>query len=204
MNATTEISLVQRALAAWWPVLALAAAALLLGLGGDAARAWGRYEREALESGELWRLLSAHLVHLGGGHLMLNVAALFTIRFLLDDLLSAADWIGAAVASALAIDAGLYFLSVEVGWYVGLSGVLHGLLAAGAIAMLRVQPGIAGMLVVGLVVKLAWEQAMGPLPFTQSASGGPVIVAAHLYGAAGGAAYALLRQTVRGRQSASL
>ena len=31
---------------------------------------------------------------------------------------------------------------------------------------------------------------MGPIPFTQASAGGPVVVAAHLYGAAGGVAVA--------------
>lgn len=190
--------------ARWWPVLVVAAVALLLGLGGDAAREWGRYERGAIESGELWRLITGHLVHLGTGHLLMNVAALIAIRGLVDDLLEAADWVGAMLASALVIDAGLYLVSADVDWYVGLSGVLHGLLAAGIVAMLRPQPVFAGFLAVGLVAKLVWEQAVGPLPFTESASGGPVIVASHLYGAAGGAAYALARVAVRGRETASL
>jgi rhomboid family GlyGly-CTERM serine protease len=194
----------RQSLAAWSPVLALIAMSLLLGLGGDAAREWARYERQAIESGELWRLLSGHLVHLGAGHLMLNVAALVMIRLLVDGSLSAAGWVGAALAAALAIDAGLYFIAADVGWYVGLSGVLHGLLAAGAMAMLRPYPAIGAALLIGLVAKLAWEQVVGPLPLSESTAGGPVIVAAHLYGAAGGAAYALLLRAVRGRKPASL
>jgi rhomboid family GlyGly-CTERM serine protease len=204
VNARTTVSTMRQSLAAWSPVLALIAMSLLLGLGGDAAREWARYERQAIESGELWRLLSGHLVHLGAGHLMLNVAALVMIRLLVDGSLSAAGWVGAALAAALAIDAGLYFIAADVGWYVGLSGVLHGLLAAGAMAMLRPYPAIGAALLIGLVAKLAWEQAVGPLPLSESTAGGPVIVAAHLYGAAGGAAYALLLRAVRGRKPASL
>ena len=60
----------------WAPVLAIVAACLALGLGEDALRQWGRYDRGALASGELWRLVTAHLVHLSWGHLWLNLAAL--------------------------------------------------------------------------------------------------------------------------------
>jgi membrane associated rhomboid family serine protease len=49
-------------------VLVIVTASLALGLGEDELRQWGRYDREALESGELWRLVTAHLVHLGWGH----------------------------------------------------------------------------------------------------------------------------------------
>jgi rhomboid family GlyGly-CTERM serine protease len=198
------VSALRQTTDAWVPVLVLVAASLLLGIGGDAVREWGRYERDGIEAGEIWRLLSGHLVHLGAGHLMLNVAALVAIRLLIAGSLSPAGWAGAMLASVVAIDAGLYFFAAEVRWYVGLSGVLHGLLAAGAIAMLRPYPVIGATLVVGLVVKLGWEQAAGPLPLSEATAGGPVIVAAHLYGALGGGAYALLLRAVRGRTEPSL
>ena len=204
MNATLPVSFKRQTLASWWPVLALAAAALLFGLGGEAVREWGRYERAALEAGQLWRLLTAHLVHLGAGHLLLNVAALIVIRFLVDDLLSAREWLGAALVSALAVDAGLYFFAPEVGWYVGFSGVLHGLLAAGIVAMLPAQAGFAAVLGVALAGTLVWEQVAGPLPFSEATSGGPVIVMSHLFGTIGGAAFALPCLAVRGRRNASL
>jgi membrane associated rhomboid family serine protease len=66
----------------WAPVLVIVAASLALGLGEDELRQWGRYDREALESGELWRLVTADLVHLGWGRLWLNLAALVMMAVL--------------------------------------------------------------------------------------------------------------------------
>jgi len=215
---------IRQRLAPWVPALVLSTAAVALGFGEEAARDLFRYERVGLQAGELWRLVTAHLVHLGWGHLLLNLAGLLLTRLLLDDALRTVDWFAASLAAALAIDAGLYFIAVGIDWYVGLSGVLHGLLAAGAVALLRpdrelvpergdaAAAGIApprdatlgALLAAGLVAKLLWEQAVGPLPTSESASGGPVVVAAHLYGAAGGAAYALARRAVRRRSPASL
>ncbi|HEX7080311.1 MAG TPA: rhombosortase [Gammaproteobacteria bacterium] len=201
--AGTIPSIRQRA-ARWVPVLVLAAAVLALGFGGDAAREALRYEREALQAGEVWRLLTGHLVHLGWGHVVMNLAALFLIASLIDDAFATADWIGAFAASALAIDGGLYFFAPEIDWYVGLSGVLHGLVAAGAVALLRSFPLLAWLLGAGLAVKLAYEQRFGPIPLSVETSGGAVIVAAHLYGAIGGFAFALLRRAVPARKAASL
>lgn len=169
-----------------WAVVALVVVCLLLAAGGDEARELGRYERQAIAGGEYWRLVSGHLVHLGLGHLWPNVAALAILALLFDDVFRNADWWRVSAVSAAAIDVGLYALQPAVLWYVGLSGVLHGVVAAGALALvLRRQP-IGIVLALGLAAKLVFEQLLGPVPFTADSVGGPVVVAAHLYGAGGG------------------
>jgi rhomboid family GlyGly-CTERM serine protease len=182
-------------------VLLVAAACLLLELGGDPGRAWGRYDRGGLESGEAWRLLTGHLVHLGWGHLWPNLVALGLIGSLFEEVLPPLEWLGAAALAALAIDAGLYFLDPQVDWYVGLSGVLHGLVACGALLLLGRGNWIGFVLAIGVATKLVWEQYMGPIPFTEASAGGPVIVAAHLYGSAGGTAAAACIAILRRRDS---
>ena len=170
-----------------WPVLlTLAGVSALLQLGGDPALAWARYEPGAIDDLELWRLLTAHLVHLGWGHWALNIAACALVALLFEDVLGPLEWGAAAIVSALAIDTGLYLFDPEVQWYVGLSGVLHGLVACGAWQLLRRRSGVGALLAIGISAKLIWEQWWGPVPFTASSVGGPVVVAAHLYGAAGG------------------
>jgi rhomboid family GlyGly-CTERM serine protease len=175
----------------WSVVLLIAACCVALALGGEPARAWARYDRIGLENGELWRLLTGHLVHLGFGHLWPNLLALVVIGSLFEDVLSPLEWLAAAIGAALAIDLGLFALDSEVDWYVGLSGVLHGFVACGALLMLRQRQLIGGALAIGLGAKLAWEHWAGPVPFTAASVGGPVIVAAHLYGASAGALAAL-------------
>lgn len=182
--------------------LTVAAVCLALGLLGDAGRTWGQYERGAIEQGEAWRLLTAHLVHLGPGHLVLNLVALGLIGVLFDEVLTAADWLAATVAGALAIDLGLYAWNNDVGWYVGLSGVLHGYVVAGALLLAARQSRLGLALLAGVAAKIAWEQYAGPIPFTQASAGGPVVVAAHLYGAFGGAAAAAIRLALRRMPSA--
>ncbi len=168
-----------------WVIVALLAVCLLLGAGGDEVRELGRYERHAVEGGEYWRLVSGHLVHLGFGHLWPNLAALVIIALLFEGIFSNADWLRLGAASALAIDLGLYVLDPSVLWYVGLSGVLHGFVAAGALALLVRRETLGAILGLGLGAKLLFEQIVGPVPFTAQSVGGPVVVAAHLYGAVG-------------------
>ena len=89
--------------------------------------------------------------------------------------------------SIAAIDLGLWLGSPQLAWYVGLSGLLHGMLAAGIVAGLAHRNSEALILAVVVAGKLAWEQFAGPLPGSEATSGGAVIVDAHLYGVIGGA-----------------
>jgi rhomboid family GlyGly-CTERM serine protease len=184
-----------------WAVVALILLCLALAAGGDGARELGRYERLAIENGEYWRLVTAHLVHLSVGHLWPNVAALAILSLLLDDVFRNMDWWRVTAVSAAAIDAGLYLYQPGVLWYVGLSGVLHGVVAAGAIALFTRHRALGAVLALGLTAKLVFEQVFGAVPLTAESVGGPVVVAAHLYGALGGAvAEAAARIARRGSQ----
>jgi rhomboid family GlyGly-CTERM serine protease len=194
-------SVADRRLQRWSVVLAIAALSVTMALGGDTLRLLSRYQPSAFDNGEYWRLLTAHLVHLGWGHLWPNVAALLLIGALFANVFDRIDWLAVGLAAAISIDVGLYFLDPEVRWYVGLSGVLHGFVAAGALAaLLRGEPSGA-WLAVGLGAKLIWEQTWGPMPFTAAAAGGPVIVAAHLYGSVGGLVASAASHFMRRRHS---
>ncbi len=92
--------------------------------------------------------------------------------------------------AAAAIDCGLWFRDPGIGWYLGASGVLHGVLAAAAFVRLR-RGEFEGWALAGLLLaKLAYEQIHGALPFAGEDL--PVVVDAHLYGALGGLAAALV------------
>jgi hypothetical protein len=103
---------------------------------------------------------------------------------------SRSQWLLVIAIVAAVTTACFWFIDEFLLWYVGLSGVLHGLLVAGTIRGYPVLPSesvIIGVIVVG---KLAWEQFAGPLPGSESVSGGAVVVNAHLFGAVGGVAAA--------------
>ncbi len=163
-----------------------------LQLGAPFTADWLRYDRARIQSGELWRLLSAHLIHLGWGHWALNTGALALVFALYGRQLSPAACCGWALISALSIGLGLLLCSPSVLWYVGLSGVLYGLLAAGAITDLSRHPAVSIAVLALLTVKLVWEQLWGPLSGAVSLVGGAVVVDAHLYGTVGGLVAALL------------
>ena len=175
----------------------LAFVALLLALGalGDSARQTLSYERDALAAGQIWRVLSAHLVHLDARHLAMNVAAFLLLAALYGRTLRMRDWFLAGLISAVAISAGLYFFVPEVTGYVGLSGVLHGLWAAGAISIARESRLEAALSLVALGAKLLLERRFGPLG--GHLAGINVILPAHGLGALGGLAAALALRSAR-------
>jgi len=181
-----------------WVLVGLAFAAMvLLWLGGDAVRVALRYEREAVLSGEIWRLLTGHLVHFDLRHLALNLvgAALMVVLFAAG--YSMAQWLWILAASVIAIDIGFLWLEPQLIWYVGVSGVLHGVLAAGAVAWWRTESTwMAAALTAIVVSKLGWEQWQGGLHLSGDL---PVVVAAHLYGAIGGLFAALVLSVWMGR-----
>lgn len=170
---------------------------LVFELWADEGRVALRFDRSGIEAGQLWRLLTGHFVHLGWPHLVLNALGLILVWLLCGRAYSIAAWclvIGTAVA---AVDAGLWYCDPALEWYVGLSGLLHGLLAAGIVTL--VIGGSMEMLVLGLllVAKLAWEQLQGPMPGSDALAGAAVVVNAHLYGALGGTVVALVLRAGR-------
>lgn len=183
--------------------LALGLIALLLALFDREIASLFRYDRSAILAGEWWRLLSGHLLHLGGPHLVMNLLGLGLVWMIVGSQFSALSWLLILVADALAISLGLLAFNPELGWYVGLSGVLHGMLVSGCVAELR-RGRHSGWLILALVAgKLAWEQLAGPLPGSEASAGGTVVVDAHLYGALGGLLLGALLPLRREPQAAS-
>ena len=149
---------------------------------GDSALLALRYERDALQSGQLWRLVTAHFVHLNVLHAAGDALALLLLWLLFATAMTPRRWLAVLLASGVAIDAGRWWLSPGVQWYAGISGLLHGAWAAGAAAGAARREPVALLLLVALVLKLGGEQLHGASLLIASF---PVVVDAHLYGAVG-------------------
>jgi len=173
----------------WWLLGLLILTVVLLAVLGEQGRIWLRLERALVLQGEYWRLITGHLVHLGWIHLFWNLVGVALLVRLFPDHYSLRQWLLIVLLCLLAVDVGLVFLKPQLIWYVGMSGVLHGLVAAGGVAWWRYEiKRLPLALSVILLSKLAWEQWRGPVPLT----GADVVVDAHLYGAIGGALAGLI------------
>jgi rhomboid family GlyGly-CTERM serine protease len=151
------------------------------------------YDRTAIVAGgQYYRLVTAHLVHYDVVHLAWNLAGLALVAWLFAREYELREWVGILIASTIAVDLGFLVFEPELQWYVGFSGVLHGLMAAGLCAWLRRTPdAITAFVALLFAMKLGWEHVMGALPFTAATLAVPVIHQAHTYGALGGTAAAL-------------
>lgn len=170
-------------------LLAVCGGVLALQLPGAAAVHRLEYDRAAIAAGEWWRLLTAHLIHLDFRHAALDLAGLALLWVLFARDLAPRAWTVVILITVAAIDGGLWVRDPGVSWYLGLSGMLHGLLAAALLVRVRRGDLEAWLLVGLLLAKLGYEQIHGAMPF---AGDMPVVVDAHLYGALGGFAAAIL------------
>jgi rhomboid family GlyGly-CTERM serine protease len=162
--------------------LILALCVTLIALGGSELADLIRFNRQAILQGQVWRLCSGHLAHLGWSHVWLNIGGLAVIWALVGSCFTTRQWLIILTGLALGISLGLMIFNPKLSWYVGLSGVLHGMLVAGAVTEIRNGQHSGYALIILIAMKLIWEQLAGPLPGSEASAGGTVIVDAHLYG----------------------
>ncbi len=186
----------------WQFAAALSLVCLLITVSGETGRHALRYENNLLQSRQYYRALTGHFTHLGWPHLWLNLAGLLGVWAIYANSFSAQRWAVLTLLCGAGISAGLYYLNPHVAHMVGLSGTLHGLLAAALTHNLLIWIGRAKnknknineslpealpiedvIMLLGLWAKIAYEQIIGSVPLTEAASGGPVITQTHLYGA---------------------
>jgi rhomboid family GlyGly-CTERM serine protease len=170
-----------------WPLLMVLVPCLLIAWYGGRADIFLRYDRSAILHGEFWRVVTGNFVHLGSGHLLEDMAGAVLLWLLFEAELPGWRMPLVILAGSLGVGFGLLLGNPEVEWYVGISGALDTLWAVGAMALLRRHDRFGWLLAGFLIVKLAYEQLLGPLPFSTVTARGEVIVDAHLYGALTGA-----------------
>ena len=178
---------------ALWGGLAFLLVMLVLSAVGEPFTLLLRYSRPELEGMQLWRVLSAHAVHSNLTHALMNSAGLFLGAILVGSQLSGRQWCLAGGGVAVFISLALYWFSPLTEWYVGFSGVLHGLLVLGLSLSAKRGERLHGVAVVLLIGKVAWEQLPGfDVDHLQGYIDAAVVVDAHLYGLLSGLLLALV------------
>lgn len=113
----------------------------------------------------------------------MNILGLALVWGLFDRHLPAKRWIHAIFFSAFGTSLLLLVVDSHLRWYVGLSGVLHGMFIVGCLYDMKTGRWDSKLLLLLIIAKLLWEQLIGPLPGSEKAAGGSVVVDAHLFGA---------------------
>lgn len=152
---------------------------------------WFPYYHNAIAKGEVWRLLTAHLCHTNGYHLLLNAIGLIVVVMLFADTFKKYSLLSLFIFSALFISLMLFLVEKDMRSYVGLSGVLHAFFAFSVCDELKKREKWGVVLALGFIIKIGWEQFNGPSANTEYLIGATVLVNAHLYGASSGIIYFL-------------
>ena len=154
------------------------------------------YRRSAVEQGETWRLVTAHLVHKNDMHLLFNIIGFIVVHLC---------WLVAGVSPIRAVLLLLFtilntsllvhYWITDIQGFMGLSAILHGnwLIAAWLLwQRFRLEASLLAGL---LLLKLLIEQIVGQMPYSDLFGSLRVEEDGHLYGALGGVATILIWQT---------
>ena len=149
------------------------------------------YWQESL-LGEFWRLWTAHWVHVGWIHFLLNIITFACFPFIFPHIQNRFIIVLLLVLAPLC-SLTFYYLYPNIEAYAGLSGILHGLYVAAAFFYLkfRKERNFALLVLFLIMAKLAWENTFGQIG-TAQLIGSPVLVEAHLVGAFWGAICAVI------------
>lgn len=137
-----------------------------------------------LRQGEWWRLWTGHFVHLGYTHLILNAAGFAMMALLFEHELTFRRWIALLAFLPPLLSMAILFGCPWVSRYAGLSGVLHGCFAAGALTALGNprEKMWGGGLLLALALKLMGEVMFTDRGLTSAWIGGAVLMESHRYG----------------------
>jgi rhomboid family GlyGly-CTERM serine protease len=140
-------------------------------------------------------MVTAHLIHAGLAHLLLNLAGLVLVFALFGHLFNLRIWVLSLAACMVGVSAGQLLFCPELQWYRGFSGVLHGFMAVGLIEAIQQNGQHRALGLWGLALlsgKLLVELLLGPTGASMLSLDAPVIVEAHLFGALTGGVIAVL------------
>ncbi|NVK21675.1 MAG: rhombosortase [Kangiellaceae bacterium] len=143
---------------------------------------WLAYDRDLVGNGEIWRLFSANLVHLGTWHTLLNLTSLWFISWIFRALLSRNDWLWWFLITFICNILAMHLWTPNIQNYVGMSGALYALIAACAVAELRLGVKISGILLVIVAVKIFAPHILGIESEYDQWLGGKVIEESHIIG----------------------
>ncbi|MCP4333668.1 MAG: rhombosortase [Gammaproteobacteria bacterium] len=141
-----------------------------------------RYDHDWLENGQIWRIVSAHWVHVGWVHMFLNMVGLMICISLSNPRWSVRRWFLQSLCIAIGISVLFTLQNSDLHWYVGFSGVLFGLYFLAAHDLYARDRLIASLMGGAIVIKVILEQYTNYDIDSSDLIGAPVIVDAHLYG----------------------
>ncbi|RTR33803.1 rhombosortase [Shewanella atlantica] len=140
------------------------------------------FRRSAITNGEYWRLFTGNLLHTNQWHLLMNLAGLWVLLLLFKPHFKVLSFTFIFSALCLLQGLGLYLFYPGLLGYVGLSGMLHGLFTYGAIRDISTGLKSGYLLLLGVIIKVGYEQIFGASVQVTEMIGARVATEAHLVG----------------------
>lgn len=182
-----------------FPYLLLAILCVALFFTPDSWQHALEYNRQQLAHGDLWRLVTGHLLHSNFYHLLMNLTGILLLMLLHAHLPGRVALGYQVLALGLLTGVGLWVGAPDTERYVGLSGVLHGMLCFGAVYDIKQAYHSGYLILTGVALKLSIEHYQGPDVILSQQIGAVVAIEAHLLGACAGIVLALLFIRMRDR-----
>lgn len=145
------------------------------------------YQIDPIKQGQLWRLLSANLLHTNLWHLLLNLAGLSLLLLLHQHHFQSRFYLLWLLVAGVLTNALLLLLFPGLDQLVGLSGALHAMVVLGALADIGQKDKTGWLLLALALAKVSYEQRFGPDPGLAQLIAAQVAVDAHLAGVVAGA-----------------
>lgn len=166
--------------------LVLIVIAVALWLSGEPAQNMFATTRTGIENGEWWRFLTGNFLHTNTNHLLLNLAGFGLICALHYRYYRVISFFASVLVLSLGTTFGVYLFAAELSWYVGLSGMLHGLCVWGGWQDIRHGLKSGWLLLAGVLLKVTYEQYSGADAMVADLIDARVAIDAHLFGALSG------------------
>lgn len=139
------------------------------------------WSRSHLEQGQWWRAITGHLLHSNTAHLLMNLGGLALIFSIHQPHYRTTTMAPMCIVMALLISLGLWWLP-GTEHYVGLSAILHGLFTWGACKDIATGWRSGYLLLLGVLIKVGWEQISGGSEDIAALIDARVAVESHLLG----------------------
>jgi rhomboid family GlyGly-CTERM serine protease len=161
---------------------------------------WLMFDRDAINNGQVWRLFSAHFVHLSMPHLLGNAMGVALLAYIAGRSLNNLVGISLLIWCVLVVGVGLYGYADYLQRYVGLSGVLHGLLLVAPFISPFYSRRMAMCFLLVIVSKVIWEQSSFYDDMAMAGLiGGRVEANAHMLGVLAGLFFLIIYYVQRGK-----
>lgn len=144
------------------------------------------FERNLIAQGEGWRIITGNLAHTNLWHLLLNLSGLAVLYSLFQEYLTAWRLPVLLLLLGTAVGLGIWWWCPQTQWYMGLSGLLHGLFVWGAMQDIRYRRYSGWLMLLGIVIKLGLDfYSAGESPVAVLI-GARVHIESHLLGSVAG------------------